>query len=254
MTPWDAVTPPVALILAAGQGLRLAPLTSDRPKALVEIRGRTLLERALEALHEAGFARAVVVTGYRADRIEELLASRDWGLSVETCFNPAYATANNIVSFLAAADLARGGFCLLNSDVVFDASIAGDLAGVDPGCWLVVDSDEPLGHEEMKVELDEHGALRRINKALAPDVCAGEYIGIARFDAPYAMTVVEAARELVEAGATHLYYEDAFGRAASRLTIRTLPTRGRAWTEIDDHTDHARAVEIAARLDAVRAA
>jgi len=57
------LTLPIAIILAAGQGLRLAPLTRDRPKALVEIHGRTLLERSVEALAAAGFRRATVVTG-----------------------------------------------------------------------------------------------------------------------------------------------------------------------------------------------
>ncbi len=239
---------PVAIILAAGVGRRLAPLTSERPKALLELDGGNLLERSIRALAAAGFAEAVVVTGHRADLVEQFVASRSWGVGVSCRLNPAFEAANNIVSFLAVADLMSAGFCLLNSDVVFDRAILEDLAGERQGSWLVVDADEPLGDEEMKVELDERGAIHRISKQLPPEDCAGEYIGIARFDAPGAGAVVGAARRLVDQGRTDLYYEDAIDAVASRVLPRPLPTRGRQWTEIDDLDDYRRAMTIAARL------
>lgn len=248
------MTVPVAIILAAGQGLRLAPLTRDRPKALVEIHGRTLLERSIEALAAAGFRRATVVTGYRADLIVESLLDRRWDIDVGARFNPAFATANNIVSFLAVADLLADGFCLLNSDIVFDPSILDDVAAHDSGSWLVVDADEELGAEEMKVGLDGDGVIRRINKALPVETSAGEYIGICRFDGPSAAAAIRAAREIVVEGGSGLYYEDAFARAAAELSLRPIPTRGRVWTEVDDLVDRDRAERIAAELDAREAA
>jgi choline kinase len=249
------LTLPIAIILAAGQGLRLAPLTHDRPKALVEIHGSTLLERSVEALAAAGFRRATVVTGYRADLIVESLLGNQWQIEVTARFNPAFATANNIVSFLAVADLLADGFCLLNSDIVFDPAILADVADARhaAGAWLVVDADEELGAEEMKVELDEDGVIRRINKALPPETSAGEYIGIARFDGPSAATALDGARRIVDEGGTNLYYEDAFARIAQYLTMRPIPTRGRVWTEVDDLVDRDRAEGIAAELDARKA-
>ena len=242
------MTLPVAVILAAGVGRRLAPLTSERPKALLELDGGNLLERSIGALAGTGFAEAVVVTGHRADLVEEFVGSRSWGLRVTCRLNPAFATANNIVSFLAAADVMSDGFCLLNSDIVFDGGILADLAAEPEGNRLVVDADEPLGDEEMKVELDERGAIRRISKQLPPEECAGEYIGIARFDAEGARAVVGAARRLVGQGRTDLYYEDAIDAVATQVQPTPLPTRGREWTEIDDLDDYRRAVTIAARL------
>jgi choline kinase len=244
------VTLPVAIILAAGVGRRLAPLTTDRPKALLELDGGNLLERSIGALARAGFAEAVVVTGHRTDLVEQFVGSRSWALQVACRFNPAFAATNNIVSFLAAADLLSAGFCLLNSDIVFDGAILADLAAEQDGSWLVVDADEPLGDEEMKVELDVDGAIQRISKQLPPEDCAGEYIGIARFDAPGAASVVDAARRLVGEGRTDLYYEDAIDAVAPRVKPRPLATRGRPWTEIDDLDDYRRAMGIAARLEA----
>ena len=165
--------PPIGLILAAGLGRRLGDRTADRPKALLELRGRTLLERLLTSLAAANVAEAVVVTGHGADRVDAFLADGDFGLKVRTVFNPDYATANNIVSFLSATDAIADGCLLLNSDIVVDPSVIADLAADRLGSWLVVDHDEPLGAEEMKVQLDGAGRIARVNKELPPAECVG---------------------------------------------------------------------------------
>jgi L-glutamine-phosphate cytidylyltransferase len=159
------VSLPVAVVLAAGVGRRLAPLTDDRPKALVELGGRPLLGRALDALAATGFERVVVVTGHRADLVERFIAARANDGAVDPVFNDAYATANNVVSFLTAAPRLTAGFCLLNSDIVFDRSILADVAAAGDGCWLAVDDGETLGAEEMKVRLDRAGRIRRGRRA-----------------------------------------------------------------------------------------
>ncbi len=246
------MTLPVAVILAAGLGRRLSSLTHDRPKALVEVAGRTLLGRSLEALAGASFPEAVVVTGHRAELVDDFVARREWGLEVRCRFNPQFDAANNIVSFLTAADEMSHGLCLLNSDIVFDARILADVAAASRGSWLVVDTDEPLGAEEMKVELDGDGSVSRISKKLSPATSVGEYIGIARFDAAGAAEVIAAARRLVDEGGGDLYYEDAIDAVASRLVIRPLPVARRAWTEIDDLADYERATAIAKELDGKR--
>jgi len=118
------------------------------------------------------------------------------------------------------------------------------------GCWLAIDLDEPLGTEEMKVELDGQGLVRRISKGLPAATSAGEYIGIARFEAAGAAAVIHHARQLVADGQTHLYYEDAFDRAAAEVSIGTVSVKGRAWTEVDDLVDFERAVQVARALGA----
>jgi choline kinase len=245
------VSSPTAVILAAGLGRRLGEHTTNRPKALVDLHGRTLLERSLTSLAAAGFKRAEIVTGHFAETIDELLAGRDFGIEAVTRFNPDFATANNIVSFLTVADVVESGCVLLNSDIVFDPSILVDVAAADEGTWLVVDSDEPLGHEEMKVTVDGAGCLTRVNKLLDPAVSVGEYIGITRFDAEGGRKCIASARRLVDAGEVDLYYEHAIDAVAVGLGARLLPTRLRLWTEIDDEVDYQRGLVAAAALDAV---
>ena len=153
-----------ALILAAGLGRRLGPKTADRPKALIEVGGITLLERQLRALADAGLAPVLVVTGHYADRVGTALAGMDLGQDVRTIFNPRFADANNIVSFLAAAEDIGLGCILLNSDIVVDPSIIAEVAQAGDGNWLVVDTDEPLAAEEMKVEVDADGRVRHVQQ------------------------------------------------------------------------------------------
>jgi L-glutamine-phosphate cytidylyltransferase len=239
-----------AVILAAGLGRRLASLTNGGPKALLELNGRTLLERAIAALQDAGFREVIVVTGHAVERIRPVLAAPPDGMMLVERWNPDYATANNIVSILTAADAVGGGFTLLNCDIAFDASILQDVARLESGNWLVVDGDEPLGHEEMKVTLDDNGHLARISKLLDPAQAVGEYIGICRFDAAGTAVVMASARRLVAAGSTDLYYEDAIDAAAADLAMRASWTQGRLWTEIDDDADYRRALQVTADLDA----
>ena len=238
-----------AVILAAGVGRRIAARTNGGPKALLELHGRTLLDRSLDALAAAGFEEVIVVTGHAADAVHASLARRPAGVAITERWNPDYATANNIVSAMTVAEAVGGGFCLLNCDITFDPSILVDVAALDTGSWLVVDGDEPLGDEEMKVQLDEHGALTRISKLLDPATSAGEYIGICRFDADGAAELMASAGTLIDAGSVNLYYEDAMDAAAGALGMRVAWTRGRAWTEIDDDNDYQRALLVAAELD-----
>lgn len=240
-----------AVILAAGLGRRISARTNGGPKALLDLHGRTLLDRSLDALATAGFREVVVVTGHGAVAVRATLPGRPAGISVRERWNPEYATANNIVSVLTVGDAVGDGFCLLNCDVTFDPSILADVAALDDGNWLVVDGDEPLGDEEMKVALDGDGRLTRISKLLDPATSAGEYIGICRFDPRGAATLMASARRLVDAGRADLYYEDAIDAAAAELAMRVSWTRGRAWTEVDDEEDFRRALRVAEQLDAV---
>lgn len=226
-------------------GRRLGELTADRPKALIEIGGITLIERQLRALEAVGCRDAFVVSGHCADRLRLALSSRDGRIRIQEIYNPDYAAANNVVSLLAAREVVADGFCLLNSDIVFHGAILASLWTKRSGSWIVVDTDEPLSSEEMKVQLDDRGLVRRINKQLDAGASVGEYIGLARFDSAGARALIAAAERLVAAGESDCYYEDAIDREAATMEVRVVPTQLRAWTEIDDNVDLERAGRVA---------
>ena len=112
------------LILAAGNGSRIASLSGNAPKPLVCLSGAPLLEHILLSSQAAGIERFVIVVGYRADAIRRWLASwRHEGITVTLVENPDYQRANGI-SALAARGLLQGPFLLLMADHIFEPKTA----------------------------------------------------------------------------------------------------------------------------------
>src|SRR5437763_1971444 len=144
-----------AIILAAGVGARLRPLTDDRPKCLVSLGEETILSRAVRMLREAGIARLIVSTGYLEDRIRAAL--RDAPMQVTVVSNPDYATTQNVVSLARALEAVSPGerFVKLDGDVVFSADIIRALSSRTADGAVAVDRSGPLGAEEMKVQVDD---------------------------------------------------------------------------------------------------
>jgi len=228
-----------AIILAAGLGSRLRPLTDETPKPLLDVGGRTILDRQLERIAAAGIARAVVVTGYRAAQVASHLERRPPPVPVRLATNEAYATTGNCMSVLAAREAAgASGIVICDGDVVLTGDALARLVADPSPATLLLDTETVLGGEEMKAQLDATGAVRRLAKPLEPASCAGESIGIqkvAGLALPIFWATLEAMRE---SGDTQGYYEDAFQRMIhAGVTFRTVPIGHHEWTEIDDLAD-----------------
>ncbi len=120
-----------ALLLAAGTGSRLRPLTLDAPKCLTEVGGKPILERLIDNLRLQGFNRLVVVTGYLDSCIREFLHRNAPDMQVDYVFNPDYQTTNNIYSLWLARQQIQEPFLLIESDLVFDESMLDDMLQPD---------------------------------------------------------------------------------------------------------------------------
>ncbi len=239
--------PPVAVILAAGRGTRLGDLTADRPKALLEVGGRALVERQIETLRAAGLPSIRLVTGFARERFASLLA-RD----VREIYNARWASTNNLVTLASVGEALDGGFLLLNSDVLFDPGILHALLASPAPCALAVDDGKPLAEEEMKVVVDAGGCVRQIAKSIDPGRAQGEYIGLAKFDAPGSVRLRRILQALMCVGRTGEWYESAIEELARDWEVRACPTGGRPWIEIDTPEDLRAAGQVAAALAAAR--
>jgi NDP-sugar pyrophosphorylase family protein len=125
--------PPVrtALLLAAGIGSRLAPLTDARPKCLVCVSGVPILERLVRCLDSLGFERLVIVLGYRAEMIRDYLGESFGGIAIEYIESPLFATTNTLYSLWLARQVIDEPFLLVESDVVFDEPLLAPLLQPD---------------------------------------------------------------------------------------------------------------------------
>lgn len=228
-----------AIILAAGLGSRLRPLTDTTPKCLLDVGGQTILARQLERIAAAGIRRAVVVTGYRAEDVATHLSANRPPIEVALAPNPDYATTGNCMSVLAARAEVRGnGIVICDGDVVLTGDALARLVAEAGHSALLLDTETVLAEEEMKALLDAQGSVRRLSKQLAPSECAGESIGIQKVSGlalPIFWATLESMRE---AGDTQGYYEDAFQRMIhAGVSFRTVPIGHHEWTEIDDLAD-----------------
>jgi choline kinase len=129
MIETDSVT--TALLLAAGTGTRLRPVTADVPKCLTEIAGRSILGRVVDNLRAQKIERLVVVIGYQGARIREFLRHSAGRMRIDYVFNPEYRTTNNIYSLWLARQQIRESFLLMESDLVFDASMLASMLHPD---------------------------------------------------------------------------------------------------------------------------
>ena len=170
-----------AVILSAGQGKRLLPLTADSPKCILPIMGQTLIEWQIDELAKGGVDEVTVVLGYRADKVERILRKRYGTDRVRTVYNAAYAVSDNLVSCWTAHDQMNDDFILLNGDTLFEAAVLKRL--FTSGDWpvtVVVSQKSKYDADDMKVEL-EGCRLVKIGKDLIPDQVDGESIGMILF-------------------------------------------------------------------------
>ncbi len=202
-----------AVILAAGIASRLRPLTNDRPKCLLQIGDRSLLQRSVDALLQQGVKEFVVVTGYRKEQIEVFLKQQYKGASFTFIFNERYASTNNIYSlYLARPEVEGQEILLLDSDIVFDPLIVERLLGSDHGNVLALNR-HPLGEEEMKVVPDLEGKVKEISKTCAISDAIGESIGIERMSEAYTAALFKELELMIEKeGQDNIFYERAFER------------------------------------------
>lgn len=233
------------VILAAGVGSRLYPLTSDRPKAMVEVNGKTLIQKQIEEALKQGIVpeNIYVVGGYQIDALKKVLP-----LGVNLIENPDYATKNNVYSVALLKDYLNDGFILFNSDVIFAPEILAELFAEYYPDVLVVDDVNPLDEEDMKVVIED-GYIAHISKKVDPKKAQGEYIGILRFAKETADKVIARCNEMVEAGEINGWYETALNTLLPELKIRPVSTKGYLWTEIDDFKDLEYAREIARKIN-----
>ncbi len=235
-----------AIILAAGEGRRLHPITIEKPKALLDVGGRTLFERSLKAIYTAGLEPEdiIVLSGHQASTLFP------YAHNCNFINNELYKTTNNIYSLWLARNELRGAdFLLLNCDVLFHPNLLFNLLEDKRGNLLVVDDIHPLAEEEMKVMLDGNSRITAISKTLDPKESGGEYIGLAKFGKDFSRSLFAEIDKMISNGNTGVWYENAIAGILHDAPIFSLSTKGLPWIEIDTHEDLARADSTARGID-----
>lgn len=234
-----------AVLLVAGMGSRLRPLTNDMPKALVAINGQSILERAVTALRAHGVRKYVFATGYRQDSVRAAVAGL--GIDAVFCHNPAFETTQNSISLLhCRAALTGAGFYKLDGDVLFDAQVLQRLDRAVAELSVAVDGSKPLDAEAMKAVVDRQGHILKFGKALSVHEAYGESIGIERVATSMSEALFEAILALQVSGVVDRYYEDVYSELilSGQITAKAADVGDLSWAEVDNAQDLARAAAL----------
>lgn len=236
-----------AILLSAGQGSRLLPLTAERPKCLIEFSGRTLIEWQIEMLARGGVKRIDVVTGFMTDMVEERLSSLNDPRVTVTChFNPFFKVADNLGSCWIVRDQMQDDFLILNGDTLVSQEIVARVQqGSDWPIAVTVDVKPAYDSDDMKVSRGENGRLARIGKTLTAEESNAESIGFLAFRGDGADLFRETVRQTMRTpdGVNHWYLK-VIDMIADSGKVGTASIEGMDWAEVDFLND----IEIATAL------
>ena len=231
-----------ALLLAAGLGSRLAPLTDAVPKCLVSMSGVPILERLVRCLDSHGFERLVIVTGYKAGAVCDYLGESFGGIAIEYIVSPLFETTNNIYSLWLARHLVDEPFLLVESDLVFDEDLLAPLLHPDR---IAVSRQLPW-MSGTTVTLDPDGNVNALYTP-PPGVYGQHCTDIDHFMAVnmYSLAcdtwgaICERLDQHVAAGQTGCFYESVFEEmvADGSLGLTAVIFPADRWYEIDTPAD-----------------
>jgi choline kinase len=171
-----------ALILAAGEGTRLRPFTNNKPKCLVELQGKSLLQRQVDTLNKIGINNIHIATGYCAEQIQQL--------GFATTFNPKFAASNMVTSMFNAIDfmLQSGDLIISYGDIVYQSDNINKLLNSSASISIMVDRqwrqlwdlrmDDPLSDAETLILDDENYIIELGSNASNYTQIQGQYTGL----------------------------------------------------------------------------
>ena len=199
------------VILAAGVGSRLKPLTDRTPKCLLKVGVKCILERTIKNLLATNNSEIIIVTGYLENKIREFLRERFPHLKITYIYNEFYASTNNIYSLWLAKDAVLGDdMMMMDSDIVFDERIITKIQNSGYKNCLALNRHD-VHDEEIKVKTDTRGCVIEIGKEVNVSEAAGESIGIEIFGKE-ALTELYSIlyRKVVTEKKVNQFYEAAF--------------------------------------------
>jgi choline kinase len=230
-----------AIVLSAGQGKRLLPLTASEPKCLLPVDGdRGVLELQLRAIAACGIDRATILVGFGADRVEHLIATqRIPGIEVDAIYNPVYATTDNLITCWMAREAMDGDFLLLNGDTLFEDDVLRTvLEGPRSPITVTINHKPDYDDDDMKVTVDDDGRLRAIGKKIPRTEVNGESIGMLLFRDEGVRAWREALDHSVRRpDALNAWYLSVVDEMSRSMRVDTTAITGMWWQEIDSPED-----------------
>lgn len=233
-----------ALLLAAGIGSRLYPLTRNEPKCLTIVNAMSILERLISNLNQHGFKHLVVITGHLENHIRDFLGNQAGDIKIDYIFSPLYKTTNNVYSLWMAREIINEPFLLLESDLVFDESLLDDMLYPDR---IAVAKMQPW-MDGTFVTINQSQQVKAFWAGNAYSFGAIKYktVNIYSISLNSWHCIVKKLDQHISEGKVNDYYETVFADmiADGSLFFKIVSFDGKPWYEIDTIEDLAEAEKL----------
>ena len=240
-----------AIIVAAGHDKRIEPLNEKIPKCMLDVKGKTILERQIKTLRDCQINDIIVVKGYKQEIIDIPTA--------KYYINSDFENSGIVSSLFLAEGEMKCGFIFLYSDIIFEKKTLERLIKDNSDICLVVDLDwkerynkkvsQPGGEAEL-VEVRD-GRIMAIGKDIGQKKVHGEFIGLAKFSKKGAENLKNCYKNLLKEcknktfhespSVNKAYFTDIIQEMIDKgFDVNNLDTYG-DWMEIDTFDDYRRA-------------
>ena len=241
-----------AVLLAAGIGSRLYPLTEDAPKCLTLVNGVSILGRLVSCLSQRGFKRLVIVTGHLEKSIREFLGSRVHGMEIDYVFSPLYETTNNIYSLWLVRKMINEPFLLVESDLVFDVSLLDEM--LYPDRIAVARLQPNMNGSTVTANMFQQVTGFQIGADGPSNEVKYKTVNIYSFSLSSWNRIVERLDQHIKACDVNSYYETVFAElvAEGSLSLQAVSFDSKPWYEIDTIADLAEAEKLCTAINRSR--
>ena len=229
-----------AIILAAGIGNRLKPVTEKTPKCLIEINGKSIIERMLDSIVAAGIEDIYIVIGHLAPKIRYRVGEDYKGAKVNYIFNEQYEMGSIVSLFLAGYPVMQDNVIIMDADVIFEEEILRRLIGSQHQNCFLMDKGFKDSGEEMKIAALNKRVVQIARMLTRPHDEAGEGIGFFKLSSICRKEYIESLKRVIEASRV-CDYENALDDLVKYVSVGFEDITGLKWTEIDFPEDIKRA-------------
>lgn len=233
-----------ALLLAAGTGSRLFPLTKNSPKCLTLVNGISILERLVKNLKKQGFKKLVIVTGHENECIVDFLGNHSDGLTIEYIHSPRYRSTNNIYSLWMARNHIQEPFVLFESDLVLNSVLLNEMVFPDR---MAIAKMQPWLNGTT-VSINKKKQVIQFHKGTSDTYSDIRYktVNIYSLSLSSWRAVIKRLNNCIEVGDVNSYYETVFADmiADKSLALESVSFDHQAWYEIDTIPDLAEAEKL----------
>lgn len=227
----------IAVILAAGMGERLMPLTKDIPKTLLKLNNQTIIENMVRKCLNNGIKEYLVVVGHFKEKVatecQRLALKYDITFTIIEN-NDYYKTNTGVSTLLAVKQLKNRDFIIINGDNVFDGKIIENLLESDSTA-MIIDNHKKLNQESFKIMIED-SIIRDMGKEISIESSSGEFIGISKV-ASGDVKLFENILKRLTSEDPQQYYDIAYVELSRKSKVDYVYTNGLKWTEIDDIND-----------------